>query len=321
MDQWRLVEIKTNWQTFTNSPSEKFLLMILCSQAKLENDNRAINVRRWLRAKCEWWMRPWLVPLWYTLVRSLNFNEKSTIEVDEERAKYIVRIFEYVIDHWFSWRQIHEFITEEWFRTKKWKKLSLSMIYRIFKESFYYWEFEYPKWSWNFYKWSHEPLISKETFDKANKLIETYEKSKWWSKSFYFSRIFKCWHCWSWISWEERVKANWKRYLYYKCNKYWWNKICKSKYIREERLIESIAEIVDQIQWKNERLEKKISREIQKFNNLQKLVSKWSTKEISSQEYLEYILTTWTHLEKKQILSCIEEKLYLKDWEIKIWNQ
>lgn len=38
--------------------------------------------------------------------------------------------------------------------------------------------------------------------------------------------------------------------------------------IREEKLIESIATIADQIQWKNERLEKKISREVQKFNNL-----------------------------------------------------
>jgi hypothetical protein len=36
MDQGHLKQIKTNGQSFTNSPNEKFMLMILCSQAKLE---------------------------------------------------------------------------------------------------------------------------------------------------------------------------------------------------------------------------------------------------------------------------------------------
>ena len=43
MDQKLVVQIRTYGQTFTNTPSEKFLLMILCSQAKLENDNKSIN--------------------------------------------------------------------------------------------------------------------------------------------------------------------------------------------------------------------------------------------------------------------------------------
>ena len=40
MDQEKLTQIKTFSQTFTNNPNEKFLLMILCSQAKLENDQK-----------------------------------------------------------------------------------------------------------------------------------------------------------------------------------------------------------------------------------------------------------------------------------------
>lgn len=39
MDNGYLREIRTHGQIFTNSPNDKFLLMILCSQAKLENDN------------------------------------------------------------------------------------------------------------------------------------------------------------------------------------------------------------------------------------------------------------------------------------------
>lgn len=53
MDQGKLALIKTHSQTFCNNPNEKFLLMILCSQAKLENDNRGINVKRGHRNKCQ----------------------------------------------------------------------------------------------------------------------------------------------------------------------------------------------------------------------------------------------------------------------------
>jgi len=40
MDAKKLLSIRTYSQSFSDSPNEKFLLMILCSQAKLENDNR-----------------------------------------------------------------------------------------------------------------------------------------------------------------------------------------------------------------------------------------------------------------------------------------
>lgn len=38
MDQEKLLRIGTSTQTFSNNPDEKFLLIILCPQAKLEND-------------------------------------------------------------------------------------------------------------------------------------------------------------------------------------------------------------------------------------------------------------------------------------------
>ncbi len=53
MDAGILLEIRTYGQKFSNNPNEKFLLMILGSQAKLENDNRGVNVRRGLRMRCE----------------------------------------------------------------------------------------------------------------------------------------------------------------------------------------------------------------------------------------------------------------------------
>jgi hypothetical protein len=46
MDQNKLLEIQTPGQAFKNTPNDKFLLNLLCSQAKLENDNKGILVLR-----------------------------------------------------------------------------------------------------------------------------------------------------------------------------------------------------------------------------------------------------------------------------------
>src|SRR3989344_1614330 len=92
MDQGKLKEIRTYGQKFINSPNEKFLLMILCSQAKLENDNKSVNVKRGLRAVVEQGLWPCMAPTGYT-------NEKikgreGYINPDPIRAPLIRQMFE-----------------------------------------------------------------------------------------------------------------------------------------------------------------------------------------------------------------------------------
>ena len=84
MDQKLLHEIRTNGQRFTNNPNEKFLLMILCSQAKLENDNKSINVKRGLKAKIEMGLRPGMAPTGY--LNEHRTDRKGYVQVDTQRA-------------------------------------------------------------------------------------------------------------------------------------------------------------------------------------------------------------------------------------------
>src|SRR3990167_7422292 len=93
MDQHKLLHIRTYSQTFTNSPNEKFLLMILCSQAKLENDNRSVNVKRGLRAKCEMGYRPGITPLGYINLKYEIKGQKKVV-LDPKRAPVIKEMFE-----------------------------------------------------------------------------------------------------------------------------------------------------------------------------------------------------------------------------------
>lgn len=310
MDKKLLIEIRTHGQNFTNSPNDKFLLLLLASQSKMENDVKGVNVKRGLRTRCEMGIRPGCVPLGYKLIRSSqNFREPSKIVVDEERAPFIKKMFQYV-NSGLSGRQVNEYLTDEGFKTKNGKPLGFSMTYRILKEPFYYGEFEFPKGSGNWYKGLHTPLITKEEFDETQKKIKVVDKGVWGRKDFYFSRLLKCGHCGSGISGEDRINRWGKHYVYYKCNKYGGRKSCKSKYIREETLVTALSGIVNELKGEHFRLNIRINREVEKFNQIQ------PDKQISTKDYIEFILRKGNNTEKAELLRCLNKPLILRDGEI-----
>ena len=132
MDSKQLLEIKTYNQTFTNSPNEKFLLMILGSEAKLENDNRGINVKRGLRALTERGLWPCPAPIGYE-----NVGEKGNrgiVKIDPPRAHIVQVIFEKAAEGW-SQHRIRNWLREQLdFISPNGKHLSLSSVQRILRE-------------------------------------------------------------------------------------------------------------------------------------------------------------------------------------------
>ena len=298
MDEGLLVQIRTHGSTFSNNPNEKFLLMILCSQAKLENDNRAKNVCRGMRRKCELGMRPGNTPLGYLVIRWKTSTEKSHVEIDPERAPYIKQMFEWVGNEGFSGRQVWEFIHTKWLRTRNGKKVMLSMVFRILKSPFYYWEFEYPEGSGNWYKWDYEPLITKELYDEVRIRMKVPPKGVWWRKNFYFSRIFKCGCCGSGITWEEKVNRHGKRYIYYRCNRHGGKNTCNEKHIQEKDLIEGLATLCDSMVSYKPLLDKKLTKEVEKVNRMQRMIHGEKSKDITKKEYLNFVFTSGSLMEE-----------------------
>ncbi|MDP3244722.1 MAG: recombinase family protein, partial [bacterium] len=198
LDQKKLVEIRTYSQKFTNNPNEKFLLMILGSQAKLENDNKSINVKRGLKTKCEMGLWPSVAPTGYT--NSKIVNEKGVVYVDQQRAPIIKKVFEKVAYDGWSGRKIFYWLKDELkFVTRSGKPLTLSNIYIILNSHFYYGMFEYPKDSGRWFKGKHEPLITKELFDIVQeKTTRSAIRSE--NKEFAFTKLMKCSLCGSGIT-------------------------------------------------------------------------------------------------------------------------
>ncbi|KKS33501.1 MAG: recombinase [Parcubacteria group bacterium GW2011_GWC2_42_13] len=136
MDAKLLVEIRTYGQIFSNSPNEKFLLMILGSQAKLENDNRGINVKRGLRTKIEMGLWSGVAP---SGISTRNRWIKSAKLSLIQRAPIVNKMFEKVAYEHYSGRKPYNWLKFELnFHTRGNKPLTLPGIYRILDNLFYY---------------------------------------------------------------------------------------------------------------------------------------------------------------------------------------
>lgn len=323
MDQKLLIEIKTFNQKFTDSPSEKFMLMILCSQAKLENDNKSVNVKRGMRARVEMGLWPGTAPTGY--LNEKRVDHKCEVVVDPQRAPIIKQVFEKVGNEQASGRTIYLWLRKDLnFKTKNNKYLSLSNIYILLRNHFYYGALEYPKRSGNFYTGKHKPLINKELFERVQKQLNKERDIKLIDREFAFTKLIKCGMCGSGITAQEKFKnlkdGTVNRYVYYGCTRSK-DLTCKSGYIREEELIVQMVEIIDQLDINEIGMRHKLEQEIERYNKFKNKFFGLGKEEkelkgkrdINLREYAKYILKEGSTTEKRELMSCLKSQLLLAE--------
>ena len=317
MDQGKLLDIQTYGQKFSNSPNEKFLLMILCSQAKLENDNKSINIKRGMRARCEQGLWPTRPPTGY--LKEKRIDRKCVSILDTERAPIIKQMFEKVAYDGWSGRKLHTWLkSEENFKTEFGKHISLGNLYRILQNDFYYGRFEYPKDSGNWYNGIHEPLITKELFDltqEQTKRQTLTPKSE--QKEFAFTKIMKCGLCGSGITAMEKFKhqqnGNVHRYVYYQCTKVR-NTHCDCGYINENDLIKQLKTLIDDVNIKALPMKEKITREVKRYKKFHSMLldtkSEIVIKNIDLRNYAKFILQEGSIEEQRELIGCLRSDLF-----------
>jgi site-specific DNA recombinase len=324
MDAGKLHEIRTFGQRFSNSPSEKFLLMILGSQAKLENDNRGVNVKRGLRTRCEMGLRPGVAPVGYS--NDKHADRKCSAIVDPLRAPIIKQIFEKAVNEKWSGRRIHQWLKFDLnFTSRAKKNMTLSSVYLVLQNPFYYGVFEYPEKSGNWYQGKHQPLISKEMFDKAQEQLKRDRIIRSDIKEFAFTKLMMCGDCGSGISADEKFKklkdGTSNRYVYYGCTKARDLK-CKGGYIREEDLIQQLVKIMDDIDLNRITMRQKFEAEVERLKKFQRSFASASgaipEKEINLREYAKYVLKEGSVTEKRELLLCIKSRLVLSQKILKL---
>jgi site-specific DNA recombinase len=320
MDQKLLVEIRTyGGQRFTNNPNEKFLLMILGSQAKLENDNKVINVRRGLRARAAMGLRPSIALTGY--LNSKNKDEKCQVLIDPLRAPVIKQMFEKVAYEGYSGRQVYRWLKTIGFKTRYDKELTLGNIYRLLRKTFYYGVFEYPAGSGEWYTGKHTSIITQALFDAVQEKIKV-ERKKAYGREFAFTRMLHCGYCGSGITAEEKIKelknGGFNAHIYYRCTKVK-NRDCPNESVKESILIYEMLPIIDKMSMDKSELKKKLEEEVARYALFQTgvlgmdLNQSKKHKDISIKTFAKHMLQHGTMLQKREILSCIKSRIVLKD--------
>jgi DNA invertase Pin-like site-specific DNA recombinase len=323
MDAGKLHMIRTFGQTFGNNPNEKFLLMILGSQAKLENDNRGINVKRGLRTRVEMGLWPGMAPLGY--LNQKLMDKKCRIVVDPQRAPVVKQMFEKVAYEQWSGRKVYNWLRFDLnFHTRGNRPLTLSGVYRMLQMPIYYGPFEYPRSSGQWYQGTHEPLITEELFRKVQEQLKR-DKIVRENREFAFTKLFTCGMCGSGITAQEKYKllkdGTNAKYVYYSCSKAR-DRNCKNKYIREEELVEELFKTIDKLNMNELGMRMKLEEEIKRFNRLQRLAVKGKPKmqidedDIATREYAKYVLREGTPLEKRELMGHLRSRLVLNDKKI-----
>lgn len=306
MDAGKLQEIRTYGQSFRNNPNEKFLLMILCSQAKLENDNRGITIKRGMRARAALGWRPGNIPIGY-LNRSLNGCKD--IIVDPERANIIREIFERVAIRKQSGREVKRWLDEVAFTSKRGKLLSLSQVYNILQNTFYYGEFEYPKGG-ELKQGSHEPLITKELFQAARRTIDqqTNNRTDWDTKQLPYRHVFICGLCSSSMVAEQN-----RAYIYYRCSGYAKDKgRCSNKSLSFECVDKQMITAANSGQLRRVLFLPTFNKLIDEHYAITKSIMKKKGIDYYSntrlRDYINYAFTTGTVENKSEILTSLKQR-------------
>lgn len=326
MDQGILREIRTNGQRFSNSPNEKFLLMILCSQAKLENDHRGENVKRGMKAKCEMGYRPSKAPIGYLNDMS-SPRGMRTIILDPDRAPYIKQAFEKVYFNGWSGRDIFYWLRDSGFKTKWGKRMTISSVYLMLNNPYYCGIYEYPVGSGNWYKVNHEPIITRELFEDVQERLAVVPKVQPGTRNFNFTKILKCGYCGSGVTAERKIK-NYKNgtsrlYIYYHCTQAR-DMVCNNPYIREEALVDQLSDIIDIIPIEKIEAQERIRQELHRYQNFtqgvlnQAIDESMKLPKIDARGFAKYLLRNGTRDEKRDMIACLNAKIILRDRKISL---
>lgn len=147
-----------------------------------------------------------------TPIGYINNKLNKTIEIYIPRAQLIKEMFYKLASGNYSMNTLSDYLFKQGLRSKVYnRKVGRATLYRIIKNPFYYGEFY---WSGVLYKGTHEPLITKELWEKANEILTGNRKPYIMGQRFAFSKLLICEKCGCNILGEIHKG----RYIYYRCS-------------------------------------------------------------------------------------------------------
>lgn len=136
--------------------------------------------------------------------------------------------------------------------------------------------------------------------------------------------MLTCGGCGSGVTAQEKYKTKKdgtvSKYVYYGCTRAK-NINCKEGYIEEKVLINQLLEIIDKIDLDSSGIKKKLGVEIERHkkfhsNIMGKKDEVYEARDVDIRNYAKYLLTEGTIFDKRDLLTCLKSKIYLKEKQL-----
>ena len=212
---------------------EKFMFDIKCAMARWYINNLSEEVKKSYDVLIEDGFYPHVPPLGYN-----SKLEEHIAQIDNEMAPFIKRTFELCASGNYSEKAISQLLYREGFRSRKGNKVGKSSIGKILHTHFYYGYFE---WKSKLYRGNHEPIISKDLFDRVQEVLSPKSK-RGYKHDFAYVGLMRCGECGNGITAEIQ-----KGHVYYHCTKPKGSTHCSQKFVREEVIEEQLSKVIDAV--------------------------------------------------------------------------
>ena len=167
--QWLLQQgVIRHIQTHDRShfPNDNVLMMsVELGMANEYIRQLSANTSRGLRQKARQGIYPGLAPFGY-----LNDPSTKTIKTHQKNAKLVRELFELYASNKVSLDDLAAMLQNRGVLSRGNKRIHISQVSFILQNSFYYGHFRY---AGEIYEGTHEPIISKELYDKANVILHS----------------------------------------------------------------------------------------------------------------------------------------------------
>ncbi len=218
--------VKQNLVIHKNAKSdEKFRWDIEIVLAKKYISNLSEEVKKGQKEKIAQGWLPTKPPIGY---RTVGDKGHKTHVIDEDKAPFIRKAFEYYASGNYSLMALRDRLFEDGLRTRGGFRLAKGRLDDILNDPFYYGAIRWKDVIYN--RGAQTPLISKELFDRVKQLKARKNAPAYGTKPLAFRKMMKCGECSGTITGEIQ-----KGIVYYHCNHY---RACSQKKYSPEQKIE-----------------------------------------------------------------------------------
>jgi site-specific DNA recombinase len=286
-DERQIHLVKDSLILHSNSRSqEKLNWGIRILFAKNYIDNLSEEVKKGQKEKISQGWLPTRPPIGYI---SVGERGKKIHVIDEKKAGFIRRMFEYYVSGMCSVRTLTQKMYEEGMRTESGKKVVMSRIHRLLRDPFYAGKM---RWNDEVYQGNQEPLIDIDVFENVQKLLTSKNTPKYQKHDYLFKGKITCEDCGGLYTWEAH-KGN----VYGHCNYY---KECKSRHWINQKTVEKVLiKGFEKLKIKNPNIEEWIRRALKESHQDEINFHSSSMNELTEQE----------RIYKKRLDGIYEDKL------------